>query len=1028
MLSVDGLVTGFDTSTIIEELLEVQRRPITLLDVQIQEKEVKQTAYQSIMAKLLAFQHTANKLGSRDLFNSITVSSGDETTIVASGTSDLNPGSYAFRVAQLARTSQFASAGFATQDDTPIGAGTLTIETGRAGLERATRLEDLNGGAGVERGAFRISDRTGATATIDISSALTVQDVIDAINNSGQIAVTARIAGAGDTADGEGIVLADTSGGTGDLTVTEVGTGDTAGGLGLLGSAAADTLEGSDIVNLTERTRLSGLNSGNGVALGAGFDLTITQKNGGSFSVDLESATTVGDVLAAINDHADNDGVTVAIAADGNGLSVTDTTAASGTTTIAEGGTGTTARDLGLAISFATETGDGGRVLAGLNTTLLRELNGGDGVSAGSVIITDRAGNGMTVDLSAAETVSQVINAINSAAESGGVSITASLNRAGDGLKLKDTSGGAGNLTVAESGGGTTAADLGILSESGVAADELDGQDLHFRYITGNTRLDTLNGGRGIYAGSIQITDRNGITFSVNLGQEETISEVLQDINGAASVAGSDLTAAINDNGNGILITSPTGTGPLAVADLDGGTTAQDLNLAGTAAAGEMDGAFEHTITIEDDTTLDDLKDMIDDLDLQLNVSIINDGSADAPYRLFINGKSGGEAGQILLHTTDTNLTFQQTAQAQDAVVMSGSGANPLIIRNTSNAFNDIIPGLNITAMSESDGPIQVTATPDNEKILETVDEFVTQYNDIVDMINQQTTYDTETESGGILLGDSTVRGILRNLSYAMAKVVPGNPSDLNMAGHVGIRIGSKNKLLFRRSEFSDQLAMNRELVTDLFTSERQIDTTTLLSTFRNGEGVRRATGQDDFQVHTRDGNTFNVDLGGASTVQQVLDAINNADDNGTVTAVISGDSHRLVLTDTSTGEETFRVTALNSSPAFNDLGINKSADTTGGDELTGYAIDVSGDWGLGKRLLETLENMVNVDTGTLQLGSEGIADRIDDLKERREDMEERLVIEEERLRNDFAQLEVIMGQQQNALQQLTAAMSNLQK
>ena len=64
--------------------------------------------------------------------------------------------------------------------------------------------------------------------------------------------------------------------------------------------------------------------------------------------MDLSAATTVEDVLSAINDHADNDGVTVSIAADGNRLTVSDTTAASGTTTISEFSSGRAARDLGI--------------------------------------------------------------------------------------------------------------------------------------------------------------------------------------------------------------------------------------------------------------------------------------------------------------------------------------------------------------------------------------------------------------------------------------------------------------------------------------------------------------------------------------------------------------------------------------------------------------------------------------------------------------------------------------------------------
>ncbi len=1025
MISIDGLATGFDTSSIIEELLQYKQRPLQLVEAQIEVEQEKKAGYEELMAKLLWLQQTASNLGSEELFSSVNVTSSNESVLLASGTSDLSPGSYSFRVSQLASTSQFASTGFATRDDTPVGAGTLTIEFGGSALDRETKLEDLNGGEGVRRGVFQVTDRSGSTASVDISSALTVQDVLDAINSASGVSVTARIAETGDASPGEAIVIEDSSGGSGTLAVEDIGSGRAASDLGIDGSAAAALLEGSDIVNITEDTRLGFLNDGNGIRVQSGIDLAFTLKNGSSFTVDLSSAATVSDLLAAVNDNAGNEGITLSIASDGNGFTVSDTSAVSGTTTISEEGSGVAGRDLGIVGSFTTESQAGSRVLAGMNTALLRELNGGSGVSAGSISVTDRAGTTTEIDLSAAETVQDVIELINTAAESAGVAVEASLNSARDGLKIEDASGGTGDLIVAEVDAGRTASDLGILNADGIASSEFEGADLDLRYISENTRLDTLNGGKGIYEGSIRITDRNGTTFTVNLGQEETIKQVLTDINGAASVAGSDVTASINESGNGILLSAPSGTGTFKVEDIGGGTAAQDLGIAASVSAGEIDGSFEHTVTITDSMTLEDVKNEIESLDVDLNVSIVNDGSANAPYRLFINGRNGGGLGGVLLHTTGTNLEFQQTAQARDAVVMVGEdkGANPLIVRNATNSFDDVIPGLNLTALDTSDSTVRVSAATDDDKILDTIDKFVAAYNEIVDSINAKTAYNVETEEAGLFLGDSTMRSVLRELAFSITKAIPGNPADLNVAGHVGIELSTKGKLIFRRSELSEKLATDRALVESLFTAERELADDTKLSSFRNGEGVRSVNGQNDFTVTMRDGSSFTVDLDGVDTVEKLLEAINDADGNSTVTASIASGGHALKLTDTSEGGESFRVTALNASPAFNDLGINKSADRSGGGVITGYSVDVSGDWGLGRRLVENIEDMVNVDNGTLQLGSEGFGKRIEDLESRIESMEETIANEEERLRNEFAQLEVIMGQQQNMLAQLNAVL-----
>ena len=73
----------------------------------------------------------------------------------------------------------------------------------------------------------------------------TVGDVIDAINGL-SIGVTASINDAGD-----GILLTDTAGGTGKLTVADIGSGNAADDLHLAGEAATTTIDGSTTYTIT---------------------------------------------------------------------------------------------------------------------------------------------------------------------------------------------------------------------------------------------------------------------------------------------------------------------------------------------------------------------------------------------------------------------------------------------------------------------------------------------------------------------------------------------------------------------------------------------------------------------------------------------------------------------------------------------------------------------------------------------------------------------------------------------------------
>jgi flagellin-like hook-associated protein FlgL len=129
----------------------------------------------------------------------------------------------------------------------------------------------------------------------------------------------------------------------------------------------------------------------------------------------------------------------------------------------------------------------------------------------------------------------------------------------------------------------------------------------------------------------------------------------------------------------------------------------------------------------------------------------------------------------------------------------------------------------------------------------------------------------------------------------------------------------------------------------------RSFDTTTLLSDFNNGLGVQFKTGSVnpitglpdpsldvDFRIALKDGRTFDVDLAGVTTVQDVLDQINAAATGAGIgvpaefTAALTTDGNGIALTDNTPGGvgTTTSVVARNGSFAAQDLGILGS--TTG--------------------------------------------------------------------------------------------------
>ena len=313
-------------------------------------------------------------------------------------------------------------------------------------LTASTRLSDLRGatGDGVRRGTITLSNGA-QTATIDLSTADTVGDVVDAINAAGVGNITASVGASGinlAAGAGDDITVVDAAGGTAADDLGIVRPAGAGAGVGLSGAAVAP--------RVTALTPLAALRGGAGIDQASGLRIT----NGSTtVNVDLSSAVTVEDLLNAINGSGAN--LRAEINAAGNGINILNPV--QGTRmSVAENG-GTTAADLGVRSFDAA--------------TLLGDFNDGRGVrrvDGTDFRVTRTDGTTFDVDLPAtATTVQEVLSAINTA--SGGVGVTASVTSVGNGITLTDTAGGAGMLTVTPLNFSDAVADLGLTTLSGGA-------------------------------------------------------------------------------------------------------------------------------------------------------------------------------------------------------------------------------------------------------------------------------------------------------------------------------------------------------------------------------------------------------------------------------------------------------------------------------------------------------------------------------------------------------------------------------
>ena len=252
-----GIFSGIDTRQLIGQLLALEARPKLSVQTRLAQLQQRQGVYLDLNSRLNTLKTAASTFRTGNVFKSMQAASSNAAVLTATADISATPGTYNFLVDRLVSSQQVLSRGFASRDTGSTGMTSLTIESARARLDRDVSLSDLNGGDGVSRGKIIVTDSENRSATIDLSRAATVGEVLEAINGNGNARVTASVR------DGR-LVVADNEGGT--VRVENAQGYTTATGLGIAGTATGEIV-GADVYSLSGATALTSLNDGLGVAI-----------------------------------------------------------------------------------------------------------------------------------------------------------------------------------------------------------------------------------------------------------------------------------------------------------------------------------------------------------------------------------------------------------------------------------------------------------------------------------------------------------------------------------------------------------------------------------------------------------------------------------------------------------------------------------------------------------------------------------------------------------------------------------------
>ncbi|MBI2901713.1 MAG: flagellar filament capping protein FliD [Planctomycetes bacterium] len=656
----DGLSSGIDYTSIIEKLLSLQRRPIQGLQARAKSVGERKAALLQVSASLLALKGVADNFARPSFWAGTKVSSSNESVLKAGGGQAGALGAYTFTVKRLAQSHQLVSNGFASDTASITAADSkIRIELGGGFLERRTPVSFLNGQTGIDRGSIKITDSSGDLAVINLEHAVTVKDVLDAINNNTQIDVTASVTG--DRIDVKGATLIENYGA--DTTATSLGLDQAAQLVG-----GTWHVYGRDVSYATGSTPLDLLNDRLGVRTVSGNDFTITDKLGAPYNIDLQSSDdTIQKVIDRINAVTPAT-LNASLSSDGTAIVLDDTSGGLGSLAVATAGGSFAAVDLGFGVidpatgtftQVATEnsadglpnpTGDrlyGNRLIPALDSTLRTLLRGGQtntvagelkGVRDGTVRFDDRTVTPF-VDLD----LSSRVSTTNASVGAGLTAITVgSLNgfAVGNRFRIRTSSG---------------------VEERTVTAINTVTNEVSFDQALGGA----LAGGEGVFA------------------MNESLEDILRNVNDRLDANGIKIRASIDPETNGIQLTEFSGgAGAWSVTDV-AGSAGSDLGITAPPAGNTINGADLDVQWLSERTLL----------------SSMNQGTGVKAGELRVTDTNGNQFEVDLTQSDDVNLA---------EVIKDGNGAAVGAASGVRFRINDSGDGLLVEDTTPGAGTLKI--------------------------------------------------------------------------------------------------------------------------------------------------------------------------------------------------------------------------------------------------------------------------------------------------------------------------------
>ncbi len=817
-ISFAGLGSGLDTDGIINQLIAIERRPISLIQRRQVTLEQQKSVLGSITSSLVSLQGSVENLATDEAFSIVSANSDDSVRVSVDATNEAAAGNFSVEVLSLAQSRRLSSRSFATLSDALNLSGEFVVN-----------------GKGIE-----------------IEAEDDLLDIRDKIN-SADVGVTAQLL---TVAPGDSRLI---------LTAEEVGSD----GFSIQDASSTNVLQALGVTSSATDIKNAFANGGR-----SGQFLAADQAVGDLLSLtSAPSGTiTIGDAEIAIDLASDSlDDIRDRI----NAVAPTDVTATVRSSDVAGitrfqieiEGTTNFVDDSGILENLGVLASNGSladEIVSGAESdifvstsTSLGSLLSLASAPAGSVQI---GGESIAINL-AEDSLTDIQTKINAAAP---VGVSATI------INTSDDEGNA-QFRLRVDGTADFVDDGNVLESLGVLVGSNNAFESVAQVLTSNAALqkkgalvhatgtgaktDELASDTDLVGGLIGSTASGVVTIgdatvSIDLASD-SLNDIRDKINAAAPTG---VTAAVNAtgpasfelvidgttelvDGGGVLEALGVMTAPTVLdadttfADILGaGAQAGDtISITGVNRAGDqVSNAF--TIT-SGNSKMQSLLNSIEQAFGSAVTASIDDsgrivlrddeaGGSELSLSLQANNEGGGslDLGALARTTIGVDARSSELQAGEDALFR----INGIALSRSSNTITDAVQGVTLDLKEAETGElVNITINKDDTSALrDNIQSFVDQFNTSMGLIDEQFVVDDNASNRNPLAGDSTLIALQSRLRSVVTSQIDGLDEGFNALVLVGINFDRSGRLQIDDERLTTALNENLEQVRQLFVAQ----------------------------------------------------------------------------------------------------------------------------------------------------------------------------------------------------------------